>query len=90
MYQVVGENYAIFGSNGGGQANPKWYRNLVTNPQVTVEIGTRARKVTARVADGAERDEIWTRQKQAVPFFAGYERDAAPRQIPVVVLEPVD
>ena len=40
----------------------------------------------ARVAEGAERDDLWTRQKAAYPQFQGYE-DATDRVIPVVVLE---
>lgn len=90
MYLPVGDKYAIFASNGGGPAHPAWYHNLRANPQTTIEVGDQARQVKARVTDGAERDEIWTRQKQAFSFFAGFERDAAPRQIPVIVLEPAD
>jgi hypothetical protein len=45
--------------------------------------------VTARVAEPAERDVIWDRQKRRAPHFAEYERKAAPRKIPVIVLDPV-
>ena len=78
---------AIFASKGGAPTNPDWYYNLVANPHTTVEIGTETHPATARVATGEERDRIWTKQKAAYPGFAEYEKTAAPREIPVVVLD---
>ena len=52
---------------------------------MTVEIGTESFDALARVAEGEERDRIWTTQKARVPAFAEYERRTT-RQIPVVVL----
>jgi deazaflavin-dependent oxidoreductase (nitroreductase family) len=88
-YQLVGEGYAVFGSKAGGPTNPGWYHNLVANPDVTVEVGTDTVKVVARIAEPTERDVIWARQKERSPQFAAYEETAAPRKIPVVVLDPV-
>jgi deazaflavin-dependent oxidoreductase (nitroreductase family) len=85
-YQELGDGrYAVFGSKGGSPRHPDWYRNIVANPDVKVEVGTDAFDATARVAEGEERDRIWTTQKAAVPGFAEYERRTA-RQIPVIVL----
>jgi deazaflavin-dependent oxidoreductase (nitroreductase family) len=89
MYQPVGEGYAVFGSKAGAPANPDWYHNLVANPDATIEVGTDTVKVVARVAEPTERDVIWARQKDRIPNFATYEETAAPRKIPVVVLDPV-
>jgi deazaflavin-dependent oxidoreductase (nitroreductase family) len=86
-YQVVGDAYAIFGSNSGGDTNPSWYHNLLANPEVTVEVGTTTIKVTARQAEGAERERIWERQKTERPAFADMEKQTS-RRIPVLVLEP--
>jgi deazaflavin-dependent oxidoreductase (nitroreductase family) len=88
-YQMVGESYAVFASRAGSPANPGWFRNVLANPRTTIEIGTETVPVTARVAEPAERDVIWDRQKKRVPQFAEYERKAAPRKIPVIVLDPV-
>jgi deazaflavin-dependent oxidoreductase (nitroreductase family) len=88
-YQPVGEGYAIFASKAGGPANPDWYHNLVANPDATIEVGTDTIKVVARVAEPTEREVIWARQTERVPQFATYEETAAPRRIPVVVLDPV-
>ena len=86
VYQALGGNFAVFASKGGAPTNPAWYYNLIANPDVTVEVGTETVAVSARVAEGDERDQIWTRQKQAIPTFANYEA-ATTRVIPVVVLE---
>jgi len=86
VFQPRGDNFAIFASKGGAPTNPDWYYNVVANPQLTIEVGTDTIDVTARVAEGSERNEIWEAQKRDVPAFADYETKTT-RQIPVVVLE---
>jgi deazaflavin-dependent oxidoreductase (nitroreductase family) len=81
-----GGKWAVFASKGGAPTNPDWFHNLVANPDATIEIGTELVPVKARVAEGEERDRIWTRQKQLMPGFAAYEKKTS-RQIPVIVLE---
>src|SRR5436305_5425861 len=87
VFQPVGNGYAVFASKGGAPTNPHWYHNLVANPDVEVEIGTNTIPLRARVAEGDERERIWTKQKERMPGFADYERNTT-RQIPVVILEP--
>jgi deazaflavin-dependent oxidoreductase (nitroreductase family) len=89
VYQQVGDSFAIFASAGGQPRDPQWYRNLVAHPDTSIELGTGTVKVRARVADEAERTPIWTAQKEGNPGFAEYEKTAAPREIPVVLLDPV-
>jgi Domain of unknown function (DUF385). len=52
-------------------------------------VGTSTVKARARVAEGGERAAIWATQKERMPHFADYEVNAAPREIPVVLLDPV-
>ncbi|MBV9409978.1 MAG: nitroreductase family deazaflavin-dependent oxidoreductase [Acidimicrobiia bacterium] len=87
-YQQVGDDFAIFASKAGAPTNPDWFYNVKANPNVTVEVGTDAFDVRARVAEGDERERIWDRQKELMPGFAEYEQKTD-RQIPVVVLERV-
>ena len=87
MYRKVGDHFAVFASKAGAPTNPDWFHNLMANPAVTAEIGTQTLPFRARVAAGAERDEIWTAQKADYPGFADYETKTT-RQIPVVILEP--
>ena len=88
VYQPLeGGGWAVFASAAGAPEDPQWYRNLVAHPQTTVEVGSDVIPVTARTAGGDERDRIYARQKELMPGFAEYEAKAAPRLIPVVVLE---
>ena len=84
-YQALDHGYAVFGSKGGAPSNPDWYHNVKANPDVTLEVGADTFPAKARVADEAERDEIWNRQKELVPAFAHYEQRTT-RKIPVVVI----
>lgn len=88
-FQWVGSSLAVFASKAGAPANPAWFHNLSVNPFTTVEVGARTIRVRARLAQPAERDVICSRQKRRNPAFARYEASAAPRRIPVVVLDPV-
>lgn len=87
MYRKIAGGYAVFASKAGAPTNPDGYHNLVANPQVLAEIGTATVALTARVADDAEREPIWTALKAEYPGFAQHERNTT-RQIPVVILEP--
>jgi deazaflavin-dependent oxidoreductase (nitroreductase family) len=89
MYRDLGDgSYAVFASKAGAPTNPDWFHNLVANPRVSAEIGTRTGQFTARVAEDDERERIWVPHKQQNPGFAEYERKTT-RQIPVVILDPV-
>jgi deazaflavin-dependent oxidoreductase (nitroreductase family) len=87
MYQRVPGGYAVFASKGGAPVNPDWYHNVLAHPRVSAEIGTGDGQFVARVAEGEERERIWTAQKSAYPGFADYEQKTT-RQIPVIILEP--
>lgn len=87
MYQADRDRMAIFASKAGAPTNPDWFHNLRAHPEATVEVGTETVPVTARVAEGEERERIWERQKREYPGFAEYEAKAG-RTIPVVVLDP--
>ena len=85
-YGTDGDRLVVFGSKGGAPNHPDWYHNLRANPQTRVEVGTDTFDVTARTAEGEERERLWSRQKQVMPGFADYEQKTA-RQIPVIILE---
>jgi deazaflavin-dependent oxidoreductase (nitroreductase family) len=86
MYQAVGDHFAVFASKAGAPTNPDWYHNLLARPEASVEVGNELIAVTARVAEGEEREAIWEKQKADYPGFADYESKTE-RQIPVVILE---
>jgi deazaflavin-dependent oxidoreductase (nitroreductase family) len=88
-YQRVGESFAVFASKAGAPENPAWYHNLIANPDTSVEVGNQTLPVRARVAETSERDVIWQRQVERAPHFGQYAQRAAPREIPVIVLDPL-
>ena len=88
VYSTDGDNLIVFASKGGAPTDPDWYHNVVAHPDVTAEVGTETVALRARVAEAAEREALWSRQKEMMPNFADYEARTN-RQIPVIVLEPV-
>ncbi len=86
VYRADGDAIVIFASKAGAPDNPAWFHNLVANPETSVEVGTDTIAVRARVAEGDERDRLWTAQKADSPQFAEYEAKTT-RTIPVVVLD---
>lgn len=86
-YRPDGDRQVIFASKGGAPTSPDWYHNLVQNPRARVEVGNDTIDVVARVAEGDERERLWSAQKRDLPAFAEYETKTT-RQIPVVILEP--
>jgi deazaflavin-dependent oxidoreductase (nitroreductase family) len=85
-YQPDGDKLVIFASYAGAPKNPAWFHNLFAGGAVSVEVGTEAFPVAARVTEGAEREKYWSKQKEDYPTFAEYERKTT-REIPVIVLE---
>ena len=81
--------YAAVASKGGAPEHPKWYANLLKNPVIDLQDGTRTWTARARELEGAEREEWWERCVEAFPNYAEYQRNTD-RLIPVFVLEPVD
>ena len=88
VYLPDGDRFVVIASKGGAPTDPQWYRNLLADPNVEIEIGARTIPVTASVITGLERDELYARQVERRPAFADYERKTE-RKIPVIALEPV-
>ena len=74
---------------GGDDRDPEWYRNLVAEPQITVEPvdGGPARTLVARTASAEEKAELWPQIVDAYRGYDGYQRSTS-RDIPVVIAEP--
>ena len=86
VYTRDGDAHVIIASKGGAPDDPQWFRNMVANPDVTVEVGAEKFAARARVAEGAERDRLFRAQADAMPNFDEYATKTT-RTIPVVVLE---
>ncbi|MFV2089044.1 MAG: nitroreductase family deazaflavin-dependent oxidoreductase [Pseudomonadales bacterium] len=88
IYKKVGDNYVIIASKGGAPAHPAWFLNLEATPACQVQVATVEMTATARVAEGAEREDLWAQLAEVYPPYNAYQSSAGDRQIPVVVLEP--
>jgi deazaflavin-dependent oxidoreductase (nitroreductase family) len=87
IYGQDGDGYVVVGSNGGSTRHPDWYLNLSQDPDVTVQVGEKVLRAGARTAEGEERERLWLVMAALFPTYEDYKRKA-PRQIPVVVIEP--
>ncbi|OFW98045.1 MAG: hypothetical protein A3D94_03855 [Alphaproteobacteria bacterium RIFCSPHIGHO2_12_FULL_66_14] len=89
FYGRAGNGYFVVASKGGAPEHPGWYRNLLANPEVEIQVGTAKMKARARVAAGEERAKLWKEGVVFWPPYADYQVKAGSREIPVVVLDPI-
>jgi deazaflavin-dependent oxidoreductase (nitroreductase family) len=88
FYGKVGGSYFVVASKGGAPEHPGWYRNILADPEVEVQVGTVTTKARARTAAGEERARLWREALEFWPPYADYQRKTE-REIPVVVLDPL-
>ncbi len=89
FYGQAGDSYFVIASKGGAPEHPGWYRNILSNAEVEIQVGTVTMKARARTATGEERARLWDSAVQIWPPFAEYQVKAVGREIPVVVLDPI-
>ena len=78
--------YAAVGSMGGAPKDPQWVANIVADPRIDLQDGTKHVQVTAREVHGEEKALWWERAVAAYPDYADYQ-ERTDRLIPVFVLE---
>ena len=88
FYGKTGDSYIVVASKGGAPEHPGWYRNILANPDVEVQVGPAKMKARARTATGEERARLWEKSLEFWPPYADYQLKTK-REIPVVVLDPV-
>lgn len=79
--------YVVVASLGGAPKHPRWYFNVVANPDVTLQDGPNVYELRARQVEGDEKARWWSHAVAAWPAYADYQRRTE-RSIPVFVLEP--
>jgi F420H(2)-dependent quinone reductase len=85
-----GDKYIAVASNAGAATNPAWYRNVTAHPDVWVQDGAVKRQLRAREVFGEEKTRVWAVAEQFWPHFPEYRAKAGAREIPILVLEPVE
>ena len=88
IYGQDGDDYLVVGSKGGAPANPKWYSNLVGNPNVRLQVKDEEFEAVARTADDEERARFWPIMTKIWPDYDVYQKRTA-RRIPDVALRRV-
>jgi len=88
FYGMERDSCFVVASKGGAPQHPGWYRNILANPDVEVQVGTKKMKARARTTEGEERLRLWKKALEFWPPYADYQLKTE-REIPVVVLDPV-
>ncbi len=86
---IYGEDsgrYIVVASRGGAEHHPRWYRNLVANPEVHVQVGADRFNARARTATPEEKPPLWKVMASIWPAYNEYQTKTR-REIPVVILE---
>jgi deazaflavin-dependent oxidoreductase (nitroreductase family) len=86
-YSKDGDRLVVIASKGGSETDPAWYRNLLAQPVVTIEVGSEVFQARATPAIEPERTRLYDQQVALMPFFDGYRKAVSAREIPVVVFE---
>lgn len=88
IYGKDGDRYLIVASRGGAPDHPHWYKNLVANPAVKLQVGAERFAARARTANAAEKPALWSAMTQVWPGYDEYQAKTS-REIPVVILERI-
>ena len=86
MYVRDGDRLMVIASNNGATEDPQWYRNLIAEPDVTVELPGETFPARAIPLSGEDYDRQWARICEQFPFFVEHQQRAGARRIPVVEL----
>jgi len=85
MYFMDDDRYVVIASKGGADTHPDWYYNLLTNPEISVEVGTEQFPVIATVTSEPERTKLYEKMESISHGFTEYKQKTS-RIIPVVTL----
>ena len=89
LYIEADEGFAIVASNGGAAKHPTWWFNLQAHPEALIQVGAERLIVRAEMASPLRRAELWPQLLAVYSQYADYQQ-RTPREIPVMLLQPVD
>ncbi len=88
LYLADGDRFVVVASKGGFSTHPLWYKNLESNPNVEVEVGSERKKMMAKRASDVEKRVLWPKLVAMYRDFDDYQARTQ-REIPVVILSPL-
>jgi deazaflavin-dependent oxidoreductase (nitroreductase family) len=62
FYGMDGGNYFVVASKGGAPEHPGWYRNILANPDVEVQVGTKKINARARTTEARNASDFGKRR----------------------------
>jgi len=86
IFSRYGDGYVIIASRGGSPTHPKWYLNILDDPNVELQVKADKFAAVARTAETPEREAIWREALKTWPRYDEYQSRTS-RLIPVVVIE---
>ena len=89
IYFRDGSDYFLVASNNGSSKHPGWYFNLRSNPAATLEVMDQRVKAEAEILRAEKRQALWQQAVLAGPDYQKYQQQAGEREIPLVLLHPV-
>lgn len=78
--------YLAVASKGGAADNPEWYHNFLAHPEVELQDKDEKHTYTARLLEGAEREDWWQHAVETWPTYGEYA-EKTDREIPLFLLE---
>jgi deazaflavin-dependent oxidoreductase (nitroreductase family) len=87
LYLADGDDLVLVASKGGMSHSPAWYHNMMANPDVEVQIGSRTRPMRGRRASDPEKQALWPRLVAMYRDYNDYQARTS-RNIPVMILSP--
>lgn len=84
-----GDALVIVASKAGADTDPAWFLNLKANPEVQVVMRGKRMKMRATIASAEDKERLWPQIVASYKGYASYQRKTD-REIPVVLLHPVD
>src|SRR5438132_14292360 len=83
-----GDGWVVIGSAGGSDADPSWWRKMVANPSVTLQVNDDVLKVKMQeITNPADYERIWNTVVATMKGYANYPKKTS-RKIPLGWLRP--
>jgi len=88
IYGEAGKSYVVIASKAGCRSTHLVHQPRSESP-LRADGGREEADGACAVAEGAERERLWKQMVAIYPPYEAYQKNATPRVIPVVVLDPV-
>lgn len=85
IYGRSGDDYLVVASKGGAPEHPGWYKNILANPDLEIQVLGDVIPVRARTATAEEKKRLWPIMTKEWPAYDKYQSSTS-RDIPLVIM----